>query len=118
MNVQVEVVTDISVRVSWERIFYIPEITHYTVFYNSRARSKKRQADNEQSISVSFVEDSVVIENLCDGARPYQFVVVAVATVNNVEIEGERSTNPITLTPPTSDGGMYELVMYLLFHTC
>ena len=37
------------------------------------------------------------------GARSYQFVVIAVATVDNVEIPGERPANPVT---PTSDGGM------------
>ena len=101
MKVQLEIVTDTSVRVSWERILNIPEITHYTVFY-SRAG---RQDDPEQNKTVAMTEESLVIQNLSGGARSYQFVVIAIATVNNTtEILGER-TIAITLPPPT-DGGM------------
>ena len=92
-------VTDTSVRVSWERILNIPEITHYTVFYNRTGR----QDDPEQNKKVAMAEESAVIENLNDGARSYQFVVVAVATVNNVEILGERAI-AVTLPPPTDSG--------------
>ena len=92
----VEIVNDTSVTVSWEGILNIPEITHYTVFY-SRVGSKKRQTAGEQSRNVPGTEDSVVISNLSGGAGLYQFSVVAVATVDNVEIPGERS---ITATPP------------------
>ena len=104
----VEILTDTSVRVSWERILNIPEITHYTVFY-SRAGSRKRQADGGQSKNVSSSNSSVDIEGLSDGARSYQFFVVAVATVNNTtEILGERPIDPVTLPPlpPLPDGGM------------
>ena len=104
----VEILTNTSVRVSWERILNIPEITHYTVFY-----SRKRQAAGEQSRNVPSTEDSLYIRNLSSGARSYQFAVVAVAIVDNVEIPGERS---ITVLPPTptptltSNGGMYYFV--------
>ena len=96
----VEILTDTSVRVSWERILDIPEITHYTVFYSkagSRNREESRSAPNSTS--------SVDIEGLSGGARSYQFVVVAVATVDNVEILGERPTNPFTFSSSSSDGG-------------
>ena len=79
MEVQVQMLTDTLVLVSWERLLNIPEITHYTVFY-SRAG---RLASGEQSRNVSSTEDSVVIRNLSGGARSYQFVVIAVATVDN-----------------------------------
>ena len=106
MGVDVEIVTDTSVRVSWERILNIPEITHYTVFY-SRAGSRKRQAAGEQSKTVPSTEDSVVIRNLNGGARSYQFVVVAAAIVdNNMEILGERPANPFMFPSSASDGGM------------
>ena len=107
MDVQIEIVTDASVIVSWKRILNIPEITHYTVFY-SKAGSRKKQADGEESRNVPNTEDSVLIRNLSGGARSYQFVVIAVATVDNVEIPGERSTYSATLPPftPTSDRGM------------
>ena len=101
MEVQLEIVTDTSVRVSWERILNIPEITNYTVFY-SRAG---RQDDSERNKTVAMTEESVVIENLSGGARLYQFFVIAVATVNNVTmILGERSNDPVTLPPPTDKG--------------
>ena len=96
---EVEIVTDTSVRVSWERILNIPEITHYTVFYSRAGRQ-------DQNISINMANDSVVIGNLSGGSKSYQFVVVAVATVNNTEILGERSTNLIS---PSSDRGNDEL---------
>ena len=89
---EIEILTDNSVRVSWERIFNIPEITHYTVFY-SRAGCRKRQADCEQFRNVPSSNSSVDIEELNDDAGSYQFVVVAVATVNNVTISGERPSS-------------------------
>ena len=99
----VEILTDTSVRVSWERILNIPEITHYTVFY-SRAGSRKRQAAGEQSRNVPSIEDSLVIRNLSGGTRSYQFAVIAVATVDNVEIPGKRPANSFMFPSSASDG--------------
>ena len=59
----VEILTDTSVRVSWERILNIPEITHYTVFY-SRAGSRKRQAAGEESRNVPSSNSSVDFEGV------------------------------------------------------
>ena len=101
----VEILTDTSVRVSWERVLNIPEITHYTVSY-SRAGSRKRQAAGEESRNAPSSSSSVDIEGLSGGARSYQFVVVAVATVNNVEISGERPTIPFIFPSSSSDGGI------------
>ena len=100
----VKMLTDTSVRVSWERILNIPEITHYTVFY-SRAGSRKRQAADEESRNVPNSNSSVDFE-LCGGTRSYEFVVVAIATINNVEVTGERSAKPFTFPSSSSDGGM------------
>ena len=101
----VEILTDTSVRVSWDRILNIPEITHYTVFY-SRAGSRNRQADCEQFRNIPSSNSSVDIEGLSDGARSYQFVVIAVATVDYMEIPGERPANLFTFPSSSSDGGM------------
>ena len=109
----VVVSTDTSVRVSW-RILNIPEITHYTVFY-SRAGNRKRQVDCEQFRNVPSSTSSVDIEGLSDGARSYQFVVVAVATVDNVEIPGERPTNLFTFPSSSSDEGL-EYSYYFVYH--
>ena len=110
MDVQIEEVTNVSVRVLWERILNIPEITHYTVFY-SRAG---RQDDLEQYINIAMTEYSVVIRNLSGGAKSYQFVVVAIATVNNTEILGERSIDPVTFPSliPTSNGGREYIFLF------
>ena len=109
----VEILTDTLVRVYWERLLNIPEITHYTVFY-SRAG---RQDDPEQYKSITMTEDTKVIGSLSGGARSYQFVVVAVATVNNVEILGERPTIPFTF--PSSDRGeyfVYHLMVFIFYN--
>ena len=109
VNVTVEILTNTSVKVSWERILNIPEITRYIVFYSRVGRQY-------QNISINMTNDSVVIGNLSGGARSYQFVVVAVATVNNTEILGERPTN---LLSPSSDGGNDELHRVSVFNvTC
>ena len=91
----VEIVTDTSVRVSWERILNIPEISHYTVFY-SKAGSRNRQAAGEQFRNVPSSNTFVDINKLSDKARLYLFAIIAVATVDNVEIPGERPTIPFT----------------------
>ena len=101
MDIQVQILSDTLVVVSWERILNIPEITHYTVFY-TRAGTD----DPEEYMNIATTEGLVVIRNLNGSARSYQFVVVAVATVNFVEISGERSANPVTVPPPISDEGM------------
>ena len=111
MGVLAETITRDSVRVLWERILNIPEITHYRVFY-SRAGSRKRQVASEQSRNVPSTEDSVVIRNLSGGARSYQFFVAAVATVDNVEILGERPTLPFTFTSSSTDGGKWSIIYH------
>ena len=109
----VQILTDTSVRVSW-RILDFPEITHYTVFY-SRAGSRKRQADCEQFRNVPSSTSSVDIEGLVGGARSYLFVVLAVATVNNVEISGERPAIPFTF--PSSSSSSDEGLEYIILCT-
>ena len=97
----VEILTDTSVRVSWEKILNIPEITHYRVFY-SRAGNRNR----EESRSAPNSNSSVDIEGLSGGTRSYQFIVVAVATVDNVEISGKRPASPFTFPSSSSDEGL------------
>ena len=72
MNVEVEVVSDTSVRVSWDSVD-IPEITGYTVYY-SQTGNRKRQS--EGSTTVPSSDNSVVIEGLLNNVE-YQFQVVA-----------------------------------------
>ena len=94
----VEILTDTSVRVSWERILNIPEITHYTVFYSRIGNSTAGGHSSNVSSSNIYVD----IEGLSHGARSYLFAIIAIATVNNVEISGERPTIPFTFPSPSS----------------
>ena len=109
MIVTVEILTDSSVKVLWERILNLPEVTHYRVFY----RSGKRQADDGQFKNVPSSNSAADIEGLSGGSRSYQFFVVAVATVNTTEILGERPIDPVTLPllPPLPDGGMDYIII-------
>ena len=85
-NVEVEVVSDTSVRVSWDSVD-IPEITGYTVYYNQTG-NRKRQS--EESITVPISDNSVVIEGLLNNVE-YQFQVAAIAEVDGETIVGQRS---------------------------
>ena len=111
LNVEVEVVTDVSVRVSWDSLD-IPEITGYTVFYNRTGNGTE-----EQSVNVTTSHDSVVIDNLMNNVE-YQFQVAAIAKLDGVLIVGERSmldnkskvvvALPTTTTKPLSGIAIHE----------
>ena len=84
MNVRVEELTSTSVRVSWDRID-ITEITNYTVYYSATGSRR-----NEQSITVSSFQNSVMIDDLLSNVE-YQFQVAAVALLyGNVRVKGQR----------------------------
>ena len=103
MNVEVEVVSDTSVRVSWNSVD-IPEITGYTVYYNQTG-NRKRQS--EESITVPSSDNSVVIEGLLNNVE-YQFQVAAIAELDGDVIVGQRSTHKTTevmVTDPAPDLG-------------
>ena len=87
MNVEVEVVSDTSVRVLWDSVD-IPEITGYTVYY-SQTGNRKRQS--EESVTVPSSDNSVVIEGLLNNVE-YQFQVVAIAELDGDVITGQRSS--------------------------
>ena len=98
MNVEVEVVSDTSVRVSWDSVD-IPEITGYTVYY-SQTGNRKRQS--EESITVPSSDNSVVIEGLLNNVE-YQFQVVAIAELYGGVIMGQRSLlSGIVVALPTT----------------
>ena len=86
MNLEVEVVSDTSVRVSWDSVD-IPEITGYTVYY-SQTGNRKRQS--EEFVTVPNSDNSVVIEGLLNNVE-YQFQVVAIAELDGDVIIGQRS---------------------------
>ena len=54
MNVEVEVISASSVRVSWDR-FDIPEITGYTVHYNQMGSMTRESRNVSSSTSVTCV---------------------------------------------------------------
>ena len=119
MNLVVEVVSDTSVRVSWDSVD-IPEITGYTVYY-SQTRSRKRQS--EESITVPSSDNSVVIEGLLNNVE-YQFQVVAIAELDGDVIMGQRSllcnvekivvALPTVTTTHTRDISITAVVTFLL----
>ena len=95
MNVEVEIPSATSVKVSWDRLD-IPEITGYIVYYS------QRQTDITEHIFSH--ENYVTIDNLLTDVE-YQFEVVAVAELDGDVITGdsERVTVliPATTTTPT-----------------
>ena len=85
MNVEVEMVSDTSVRVSWDSLD-IPEITGYIVYY----RETESVSESEESRTVSSSVNSVLVEELSSGVE-YQFQVVAIAEVEGAVSMGQRS---------------------------
>ena len=84
MNVQVEILSSSSVRVTWDSI-NLPYISSYIVYYYQTGTSM-----NEQSVNVSRSENTVVIENLMRN-MVYQFQVVAIAELADEMSTGQRS---------------------------
>ena len=96
MNVEVDITSATSVRVSWDRLD-IPEITGYIVYYSQRQRDITEN-------NIFSHENSVIIDNLLTDVE-YQFEVVAMA-----ELDGDITTGdservtvliPATTTTPT-----------------
>ena len=98
MNVQVEFVSDSSVRVSWE-IINDSMIINYTVYYFINVMDDYEAEVNESIIVHNFMY-SVVIEdsNIID----YQLQVAATAEINGEVIMGERSDAVRSVLPPTT----------------
>ena len=86
--VLVRVLTNTSVRVTWDRIL-ISEITQYLISYQLTG-NQKRQATSG-FIVVPSTESSVDIAGLITGAE-YQFQVTAQAEVGGEIIMGQRSS--------------------------
>ena len=95
MNVEVEISSATSVRVSWDKLD-IPEITGYIVYYS------QRQTDITEHIFSH--ENSVIIDNLLTDVE-YQFEVVAVTELDGDVVTGYSETVtvliPATTTTPT-----------------
>ena len=104
-KVIVIILTNISVRVSWDRLL-ISEITQYLVSYQLMG-NRKRLATN-RTIVVPSTESSIDIVGLIIGAE-YQFLVAAQAEVEGEIIVGHmsfltvvtlpHSTGPVTVAP-------------------
>ena len=95
MNVEVEITSAASMRVSWDRL-NIPEITGYIVYYS------QRQTDITEHIFSQ--ENSVIIDNLLSDVE-YHFEVVAVAELDGDVVTGDSEIVtvmiPATTTTPT-----------------
>ena len=84
VNVEVELVSDDSVRVSWDSVD-LPEITGYTVYY------RQTTEENEEFTTLTNTMNSVLIGNLVTNVE-YQFQVVAIAELDGEVMIGQRST--------------------------
>ena len=104
MNVEAEISSATSVRVSWDR-FDIPEITGYIVYYSQRQRDIKH---------IFSLENSVIIDNLLSDVE-YQFEVVAVAELDGDVVTGDSETVTVlipatTITPTDSVSNVSDIV--------
>ena len=119
MNVEVEITSATSVRVSWDRLD-IPALTGYIVYYSQRHII----VTIEQSVNASSGENSVIIDNLLTGVE-YQFEVVAVAELLGDVATGERllservtvliSLDPTTTIPTDSETNVSDLLAVYIF---
>ena len=101
MNVQVEFVSDSSVRVTWDSIDN-SMITNYTVYYFLNV-TEDYEAEVNESIIVPSSVNSVVIENLTESnITDYQFQVAATTEINGEVIMGARSDAVRSMMPPTT----------------
>ena len=113
-KVVVIILTNTSVRVSWERLL-ISEITQYLVSYQLM-ENQKRQATNGVVV-VPSTESSVEIAGLITGAE-YLFQMAAQAEVEGEIIVGHMSeltvatltnfTRPVTVAPLTKPNSIGE----------
>jgi hypothetical protein len=106
LDVRVEQVSDSSVRVSWNALDNLPEVTGYRVYYSQKG-SRKRQA-GEVSVDITDPsQDSVIIGDL-ETAVQYQYQVAAIVMLVGMEFIGNRSEEAVlaltTALPPAPGG--------------
>ena len=99
-DVEVEVVSDDSVRVSWDRV-NLTKITGYTVYYSPTGNGVVDGI--ETSLHVTNSMDSIVVGNLLSGVE-YQFQVAATRVQPNGEMRTGRRSIPNALTTPNQGG--------------
>ena len=86
MNVQVEFVSDSSVRVSWESINN-SMIKNYTVYYFINKMTEGYEVEVNESVNSIVIRINLTESNITD----YQFQVAATAEINGEIIIRERS---------------------------
>ena len=100
-NVRVEQLSATSVRVTWDRITSVQEITGYTVHYGRVGGS------DEGSVTVEETQNSTDIMGLSTDIL-YQFQVVAMAMLGGRSYTGMRSevnsNSTLTITSATDQG--------------
>ena len=103
-NVVVQVLSDSSVRVSWDSSG-LQDITEFVVYYR-QASNKKRQTQ-EMSVVVPSTDNSVIIRNLMNG-QEYSFEVVARAarqTVTGSRTGSDQLVKVLTNTASSTHNG-------------
>lgn len=87
-NVTVEKMLNVpSVRVSWDGVLHIPELSGYIIYYG-QTRNGVKVTENSMNVS-SSIYSAVVSDLVLDTI--YIFQVAATAEVNGLTITGERS---------------------------
>ena len=100
MNVQVESVSDSSVRVSWESINN-SMIIYYTVYYFINVTENNEAKVIDSTIVPSSVNSVVIGDLTVSNIGDYQFQVAATAETNGEVIMGERSAVRSVMPPTT-----------------
>lgn len=99
-GVSVTSLSDTSVLVSW-RGLDSRDVSAYRVYYSlirTDGASEKRQASEERSMRVASEEGSSAVVEGLDVGGEYQFQVVALVVVSDIEREGEeRSTGSMIM---------------------
>ncbi len=99
-NIAVEVLSDTTVRVSWDNSGF-QAITEFVVYYRQIGNTKGQA--HISSVIVSKEGTSVTINNLVSGAE-YMFEVVARATEGEKSVSGMRAgPDPVTLLLQTTE---------------
>ena len=91
-NILPETIDSSSLRVSWNPIVNVPEITGYRVYYRQLTGEMTGQSDGTNFKDVEGAETSTTeINGLAAGAS-YYVEVVGVAAIGGEVLEGVRST--------------------------
>ena len=109
MNVEVEIVSGNSLRVSWDTID-IPEVTGYIVYYSQTGEMVHTEEESATMVHSSVT--ALVITGLMNNVK-YHFQVVAIAELDGDMVTGERSmpTEVLVVLVVAKPAGMHIAIL-------